>query len=158
MTNTLSSQLIPVTNFIIVIFCLSFQTETYGAVYKKLTGKDVTFEFPEFTVWAGWPGLTLYKATREWSEHCRIWNKIRAGNSPNKHLFFLVFVLYLSVSMRGIERGFITQRYWSILGKDADIHILKIKIHVGVYHTHTKKCIAFVKKTLPIFVLIVEPS
>ncbi|XP_030837810.1 40S ribosomal protein S7 [Strongylocentrotus purpuratus] len=29
---------------------IEHKTETYGAVYKKLTGKDVTFEFPEFTV------------------------------------------------------------------------------------------------------------
>ena len=25
----------------------SLQVDTYGAVYKKLTGKEVTFEFPE---------------------------------------------------------------------------------------------------------------
>lgn len=28
--------------------CLSSQVETFSGVYKKLTGKDVVFEFPEF--------------------------------------------------------------------------------------------------------------
>lgn len=27
---------------------LVFQVETFSGVYKKLTGKDVIFEFPEF--------------------------------------------------------------------------------------------------------------
>lgn len=29
---------------------LYFQLETFTNVYKKLTGKDVTFEFPEFVL------------------------------------------------------------------------------------------------------------
>ena len=28
-------------------FLFFLQVDTYGAVYKKLTGKEVTFEFPE---------------------------------------------------------------------------------------------------------------
>ena len=33
---------------ILMDFSLFFlQVDTYGAVYKKLTGKEVTFEFPE---------------------------------------------------------------------------------------------------------------
>ena len=36
--------------FLHLFFLLFLQTETFAAVYKKLTGKDVSFEFPEFTL------------------------------------------------------------------------------------------------------------
>lgn len=34
-------------NFTYTIFLIIFQVDTFTAVYKKLTGRDVTFEFPE---------------------------------------------------------------------------------------------------------------
>ena len=35
-----------------VLFCfdIPLQTDTFTSVYKKLTGKDVHFEFPEWTL------------------------------------------------------------------------------------------------------------
>lgn len=33
---------------ILLNLTLSLQVETFSGVYKKLTGKDVIFEFPEF--------------------------------------------------------------------------------------------------------------
>jgi hypothetical protein len=33
------------TNFVSILF--NFQVDTFTSVYKKLTGRDVTFEFPE---------------------------------------------------------------------------------------------------------------
>lgn len=40
--------------FVIVSFdnhlFVFLQLDTFGAVYKKLTGKDVIFEFPEFVL------------------------------------------------------------------------------------------------------------
>jgi len=35
--------------YLCVLFAL-LQTDTFTAVYKKLTGKDVHFEFPEWTL------------------------------------------------------------------------------------------------------------
>lgn len=32
------------------LYFSSFQLDTFGAVYKKLTGKDVNFEFPEYVL------------------------------------------------------------------------------------------------------------
>ena len=33
------------------LLCCLLQLDTFAAVYKKLTGKDVIFEFPEFVLW-----------------------------------------------------------------------------------------------------------
>jgi len=29
-----------------IVLCIALQTDTYTAIYKNLTGKEVTFEFP----------------------------------------------------------------------------------------------------------------
>ena len=37
-------------NHIQFVFQVEHKVDTFGAVYKKLTGKDVNFEFPEILV------------------------------------------------------------------------------------------------------------
>ena len=44
---------------VIVIF-IACQVDTFSSVYKKLTGKDVTFEFPSYDWMPAWTIIKSY--------------------------------------------------------------------------------------------------